>query len=113
VLAALDAADIYVNSSEDGGECFSLVVYEAACAGVPLCLPDFGLFENFSGAALFHKNDNPEQLAKNIRRYLGNPSLGRKNALAARRIAKQFDYPKVRKMYERFYKRIGFIGGEV
>lgn len=111
VLAALDAADVYVNSSEDGGECFSLVVYEAACAGVPLCLPNFGLFENFSQAALFHRNDDPDQLAKNIRRYLDNPSLGRRNAAAARKAAKRFDYPGVRKMYERFYKKIGFIGG--
>jgi glycosyltransferase involved in cell wall biosynthesis len=110
VLAALDAANIYVNSSEDGGECFSLVVYEAACAGVPLCLPDFGLFENFSGAALFHKNDDPAQLAKNIRLYLDNRSLCKKNSAAAKKIAKKFDYPIVRKMYEKFYRDIGFMG---
>jgi glycosyltransferase involved in cell wall biosynthesis len=110
VLAALDAANVYVNSSEDGGECFSLVVYEAACAGVPLCLPDFGLFEAFDGSALFHQNTNSDQLADNIKRYLEDERLAKKNAASAKKIAKKVDYLPVRKMYEKFYKRIGFVG---
>lgn len=110
ILAALDAASVYVNSSEDGGECFSLVVYEAACAGVPLCLPDFGLFESFGGAALFHENTDSDRLAENITRYLKDRSLSRKNSQRAKKIAKKFDYPEVREMYERFYRKIGFLG---
>lgn len=109
VLAALDAATIYVNSADDGGECFALVVYEAAAAGVPLCLPDFGVFEVFKNAALFHNNHNSAQLATNIQKYLDDPSLREQNAKRAKEIAKKFDYPIVRKMYEDFYKKIGFI----
>lgn len=109
VLAALDAANVYVNSSDDGGECFSLVVYEAAAAGVPLCLPDFGVFENFTGSALFHNNHNSDQLAENIKKYLENPEIGQKNSLGAKEVARKIDYPVVRKMYEDFYRRIGFI----
>ena len=110
LIGALDAANIYVNSSDDGGECFSLVVYEAAAAGVPLCLPDFGLFENFENAALFHGNHDSDKLAENIQKYLDDSSLGRINSDNAKKIAKKVDYPIVRKMYEEFYKKIGFIG---
>jgi len=112
VLAALDAATVYVNSSEDGGECFSLVVYEAACAGVPLCLPNYGLFESFSGAALFHENDNPDQLADNIRKYMTDKNLAKKNSGKAKKISRKVDYPIVRKMYEKFYRKIGFLEGK-
>jgi glycosyltransferase involved in cell wall biosynthesis len=111
VLAALDAADVYVNSSDDGGECFSLVVYEAAAAGVPLCLPDFGVFESFNGGALFHGNHNSEQLAENIKKYLNDPQLRKSNVEKARKVAASINYPIVRKMYEDFYAKIGFVEG--
>jgi glycosyltransferase involved in cell wall biosynthesis len=101
VLAALDAATIYVNSADDGGECFCLVVYEAACAGVPLCLPDFGVFGSFEGCALFHNNHDADGLAENIRKYIGNPRLMKNNAEKARKVAAKFDYPIIRKQYER------------
>lgn len=109
VLAALDAANVYVNSSEDGGECFSLVVYEAACAGVPLCLPDYGLFDAFKSSALFHGYMDSDKLSENICKYLNNGKLARKNASNAKRVARKVDYPIVRKMYEKFYRRIGFL----
>lgn len=109
LLGALDAASVFVNSSDDGGECFALAVYEAAAAGVPMCLPDFGVFETFRGAALFHGNHDSDALAKNIMRYLGDPKLRNRNSSAARRIAKRFDYAPVRKMYEKFYRKIGFM----
>jgi len=106
VLAALDAATIYINSADDGGECFSLVVYEAASAGVPLCLPDFGVFEAFNNCALFHNNHDPGQLAENLKKYLRNPGLRRCNAAKAKKVASGFDYPIIRKQYEKLYNEV-------
>jgi glycosyltransferase involved in cell wall biosynthesis len=106
LIGALDAATIYVNSSDDGGECFSLVVYEAASAGVPLCLPDFGVFDSFRGCALFHRNRDPNQLAGNIRRYMDDASLRRRMTEKGRKVASGFDYPIVRKQYEKLYAEV-------
>ncbi|QQG40208.1 MAG: glycosyltransferase family 4 protein [Candidatus Aenigmatarchaeota archaeon] len=107
--AAYGAASVYVNSSDDGPECFCLSAYEAAAAGVPLCLPDFGVFEAFEGAALFHKNTDADALAKNISAYLEDRETAIKHASAAKLIAKQFDYPVVKKTFQNFYKEAGFI----
>jgi len=103
MLAALDAATIYLNSDEDGGQCFSLIVYEAAASGRPLCLPNFGVFEIFQDCALFHNNHNANQLAKNIERYLDSSELRKRNGRGAQKISKQFDYHIVRKEFEKFY----------
>jgi glycosyltransferase involved in cell wall biosynthesis len=102
LLEALDAATIFVNSSDH--ECFGLAVYEAASAGVPLCLPDYGSFEVFKGHALFHNSRDSEQLSKNILKYLGSKELRKKNGKKAAETAKKYNYPTVRKMYDRFYK---------
>jgi len=106
LLAALDAASIFINSSESSFECFCVSAYQAAAAGVPLCLPDFGVFESFKGRALFHNNHDPDQLAENIKTYLKNKRLASENIAAARKIAASVDYPVVRKMFEDFYKSI-------
>lgn len=107
LLAALDTATVYLNSSENGEECFSLVVYEAAAAGVPLCLPDFGVFEIFKNCALFHNNHDSNQLSRNIQKYLDDKELVKKFTKKAKKIAKEFDYPIVRKQFEEFYKKLG------
>ena len=106
LLAAFDAASIFINSSESGFECFCVSAYQAAAAGVPLCLPDFGVFESFKDRALFHNNHDPDQLAENIGAYLKNKKLASKNIYGARKFAASVDYPIVRKMFEDFYKRI-------
>jgi glycosyltransferase involved in cell wall biosynthesis len=106
VLAALDAAAIFINSSDDGGECFSLAVYEAASAGVPLCLPDFGVFSAFDGCALFHNNHSAEQLAKNLKKYMNDARLRKRNSGMAKKIASRFDYPVIRKQYEKLYAEV-------
>lgn len=108
LLAAYDAATVYINSSEDGGECFGLAAYEAASSGVPLCLPDFGVFETFNECALFHSNHDSDKLAENIQKYLDDKELVRKNTEKAKEIASGFDYPVVRKQFEEFYERNGF-----
>lgn len=109
MLQAINAATMYVNSSDHTFECFSLITYQCACAGTPLCLPDFGVFDAFKGAALFHGNRNHEQLASNIRKYLDDGKLRARNSKKAKDAAKKYDYKKVRKLYEDFYERNGYI----
>lgn len=108
-LQALSAATIYANSSDHTFECFSLTTYQCASAGVPLCLPDFGVFDAFKGSALFHNNKDHKQLASNIKKYLDGGKLRARNSKAAKEVAKKFDYEKVKKLHEEFYERIGYI----
>jgi len=109
LLAAFDAATIYANSSNHTFECFSLSTYQCAASGAALCLPDFGVFDAFKGCALFHNNKSPDQLAANIKKYVSNKSLLRNNVKKAKKVAKDHDYDKVRRTYEEFYQRMGYI----
>ncbi len=109
LIRAYDAATMFINSSDSGQECFCLAAYEAAAAGVPLCLPDFGVFDVFKNAALFHKNTNRDELSKNISIYLDNPDIRKNNSALSRQIAMGYDYEIVRVMYENFYKSLGII----
>lgn len=107
VVQALDAATLFVNSSEY--ESFCLAAYEAASAGVPMCLPKIGTFDVFKGSALFHGNHDSSQLAKNIERYMSDSKLRSRNSRESVRRASMFDYDKVKSKYEEFYERVGFI----
>jgi glycosyltransferase involved in cell wall biosynthesis len=102
LLSALDAATVFVHSSDY--ESFGLVVYEAAAAGLPLCLPDFETFDCFRGCALFHKPKDAGQLAENIKKYISDPRLRKSNGRMAQQVAENVDYPHVRRMYSEFYK---------
>ncbi len=107
VLQALDAATVFVNSSEY--ESFCLAAYEAASAGVPMCLPEIGTFDVFRGTALFHHRHDSSQLAGNIERYLSDAGLRKRFSKGARKKVVRLDYDKVKSMYEDFYERVGFI----
>jgi len=109
LLSAFNTATIYVNSSNHTFECFSLSTYQCAASGTPLCLPDFGVFDIFKDSALFHNNRNSNQLATNIKKYLEDKELRKRNAKKARKTAKLFDYGPVRKIYEEFYQKLGLI----
>ena len=100
-------ANVFVNSSRE--ESFCLAAYEAAANGVPLCLPKIETFEVFKNSALFHNPYNSNQLAKNIELLLENKSTRTKNTKQAKRIAKEFEYKKVRKLHEEFYAENGFL----
>lgn len=102
LLAAMDAATIFINSSTY--ESFGLAAYEAAAAGLPLCLPGLGAFDNFHGCALFHKPKDADGLAANIRRYLADVGLRKRSGSKAKSVARRLDYHIVRKMYEKFYE---------
>lgn len=104
LLQALDAATIFINSSDY--ESFGLAIFEAAAAGVPLCLPKYGGFDVFKKCALFHSCRDTNQLAANIRKYLTNKKLREKNAKGAKQIAKNYDYPIVKEMFRKFYNEV-------
>lgn len=101
LLKAFDAATIFINSSDY--ESFGIAVYEAAAAGLPLCLPNYGSFEIFKDAALFHNCKNSDQLASNILKYLGDANLRKRNGRKGQKIAKQFDHKIIKAKFERFY----------
>ena len=88
---------------------FGIAVYEAASAGVPLCLPDYGTFDIFKGSALFSGNHNPEKLAENIKKYLAEPELRKSNSEKAKIISSAFDYETVKKQYADLYKKTRII----
>ncbi len=100
-LAAMDAASVFLNSSDY--ESFGLAVYEAAAAGLNLCLPDYGTFDSFRHCALFHHPRDASALAKNITKSLERS--GKKNR-KAQAVAAKFDYPKVFRMYKKFYSNL-------
>jgi len=106
-LAALDAATVFVNSSDY--ESFGLAVYEAAASGIPLCLPDQGTFDAFRDCALFHENNNEDQLSNNIKIYINNPMIRRKNTRKAKEIAKNNDYEIIKDKYTKLYKSLNII----
>lgn len=109
MMQAINGATMYVNSSDNTFECFSLITYQCASAGTPLCLPDFGVFDAFKGSALFHKNTDHKQLASNMKNYLEDGKLRAKNSKKAKETAKGYEYEKVKRLYEEFYERIGYI----
>jgi len=108
-LSAFDATTVYVNSSDEDGEAMGSAVFEAASAGVPLCVPDYGTFDTFKESALFHKNHVAEELAANIKKYMSNPDLRKTNGEKARMVASNYDYTIIRKQYEDLYKSLGII----
>lgn len=105
-LQMFSCRPIFINSSNY--ENFGLAVYEAASAGLPLCLPSHGTFDSFRKCALFHKHKDQKKLSSNISKYIENPTLSSKNGSAARTVAKACDYDVVKKMFKDFYKE--FIG---
>ncbi len=104
---AFSSATIFANSSDY--ESFGLAVYESAAAGLPMCLPKIGTFDLFNNCALFHNSKNSNELANNIEKYIDDKNLFNKNKKGAKRISKNFNYPIVRKMHEKFYQEAGVI----
>ncbi len=109
LLAALDAASIFINSSESSFECFCISAYQAAAVGVPLCLPDFGVFESFKGHALFHNNHDSNQLTENIKLYLSNKNMVKRNTKKSKLVAAGLDYEIVKEKFSKLYAEVGLI----
>lgn len=82
---------IYLNDSEDEGQC--VAVFEAALAGNALCLPNIMSFrEVFQDCALIHKQGNIKNLTENIINYLENPQkIENDNEKAIQMIKKDYN----------------------
>ena len=109
-LQALDAATLFINSSDY--ESFGMAVYEAAAAGKALCLPEHGVFRNFVGAALFHPSRDVDTLAENIARYVADEKLRKINGEKAQEVARAYDYPAAKKVWEKMYTEVFGDGGK-
>lgn len=100
-------ADIYIHASFREGQC--LAVYEAASAGLPLCLSSIGSFTSvFNGTALFHAPRDHKKLAENIQKYLKDTELSKKHKLKLKPILKRVEPLttdiKLKKLIERMIK---------
>ncbi len=102
LLQAFDAATLFINSSNY--ENFGVAVYEAASAGLPLCLPNQGTFDVFENSALFHHHKNANALAKNVFKIVNNDSLRKELGKTAKNAASNFDYDIVKKKFREFYE---------
>jgi len=103
VKRILDATDVFVMSSSQEAQC--LAVYEAAIVKVPLCLTRVGSFTSvFKDYALYHEVEDAEQLAANILQYHKDKKTVKRNAEAAKKIAKIAAYEKVKKEMKNLYE---------
>ncbi len=105
----LAGCSAYLNSSESDGEVFCIAAYEAAAAGAPLCLADYGTFAIFKDAALFHSNHDSDELGRNIQRVVQDHALRDRLTTRAKIIARAHDYEDVRETYRQFFLKNGFI----
>ncbi|MBD3164443.1 glycosyltransferase [Candidatus Woesearchaeota archaeon] len=105
VRKILAISDIYVNNSDLEAMCLS--VYEAASAGVPLCLSKIGSFTSvFGDMALYSEPRDEKGLLKNFLKYFENPVLRNKSGNKLSRFAKKWDYPLVMKDLKVLYKEL-------
>ncbi|MBI4439271.1 glycosyltransferase family 4 protein [Candidatus Woesearchaeota archaeon] len=101
----LAISDVFVNSSEV--EAQGLSVYEAAAAGVPLCLSSIGSLRSvFRGLALYHMPSDWQGLEHNLlslwRDSSGRKLMGRK----LKEFVKAWDYAGIRKRMESLYSGV-------
>jgi glycosyltransferase involved in cell wall biosynthesis len=95
-------SDLFVNSSDP--EAQGIAVYEAAAAGMPLCLSKIGSFTTvFGDYALYNKPRDSEGLAKNFLEYYRNSKLRKRNGQRLRDLMKKWDYSEITKRLEAIY----------
>jgi len=103
VREALHISNIFVNNSDP--ETMGISVYEAAAAGIPLCLPSIPSFTAVFGShALYSPPRDPEQLAKVFKQYCSQPALRESMRRRLRQFISQFDYPVFMKKLEALYQ---------
>ncbi len=105
VREALSVSDVFVNTSDN--EAQGLAAYEAAAAGLPLCLSGVGSFTSvFGELALYHHYTDFEKLAANLRHYYDD----RKSAATAGRklqsFVRQWDFNEIRKRMSSLYEEV-------
>jgi glycosyltransferase involved in cell wall biosynthesis len=107
--AAFHGAMMYVNSTIMDVETFCIAAYEAAAAGLPLCVPRQPIFDVFRDGSLFHDTNDVDQLAANIARLAGDPALRKILGENNRKTAARFDYKIAQQKWKEMYARTGFI----
>lgn len=105
VREVFSVADVFVNTSDN--EAQGLAVYEAAAAGVPLCLSSVGSFTTvFGELALYHKFDDPAGLSENLARYHHEAGLRREMSGKLRRFIKAWDFGIIKGKMEDVYSEV-------
>jgi len=103
----LNISDVFVNSSEP--EAQGIAVYEAAAAGLPLCLSNIGSFTSvFKELALYNKPRDSEGLVQNYLTYYNDKKLREKNGRFLRMFVKDWDYNVNKKKMEKLFD--GLLG---
>ncbi len=107
--AAFHGALMYINSSVEDVETFCIAAYEAAAAGLPLCLPRQPIFDVFKDGSLYHDTNDIDQLASNIAKLAKDPDLRKSMGEMNRRTAAHFDYKAAAQQWKEMYAATGFI----
>ncbi|MBI3037330.1 glycosyltransferase family 4 protein [Candidatus Woesearchaeota archaeon] len=96
VRALLHGSTAFVHGADN--EYQGLVSYEAAAAGVPLCLSNIGTHASvFGDYALYHEVTDHATLAKNLLRYYEDRALVKRNTSFLKEKMKDWDYGVIRK----------------
>lgn len=108
ICKILKFASVFANTSSVESQC--IAAYEAAAAGLPLCLSRIPSFSYvFNGNALYHTYDDHRQLASNLLRYRNDTGLVKKHAAFLKKFVKAWDYRFVReKMLQVYRDAFGF-----
>jgi len=98
-------SDLFVNSSDPEG--MGMAIYEAASAGVPLCLSNIGSFTSvFKDMAIYSSPRDKKKLAENYLKYYKNPSLRKKIGKRLKQYIKNWDYPLAMKKFDKIFSEI-------
>ncbi len=101
----LHISDIFVNVSDPEG--MGIAVYEAAAAGLPLCLSDIGSFTSvFGDKVLYSEPRDTDKLAKNYFRYYKDGDLRENNSSFLRNKMKEWDYEVAVKRFNEVFDEI-------
>jgi glycosyltransferase involved in cell wall biosynthesis len=96
---------VFVNTSESESMC--LAAYEAAAAGLPLCLSNIGSFTSvFSTYVKYHNYWDHTKLADNLLFYFNNPSISKLHAKSLKKLVIQFDYKYAKERMKKIYDEI-------
>lgn len=102
VRALLHGSTAFVHGADN--EYQGLVSYEAAAAGVPLCLSSIGTHTSvFGDYALYHEVTDHVALAKNLLRCHEDKQLAKRNASFLKEKMKDWDYGVIRKKMSNAY----------
>lgn len=105
VREILYISDVFVNSSDPEG--MGMAVYEAASAGVPLCLSNIGSFTSvFKDMALYNPPRDKKKLAENYLRYYNNPTLRKRMGMWLKKHIKNWDYGIAMKRFDKIFSEV-------